>query len=153
MTLCNLLSINLFKYMKKSIFQLNRLLIFVLLISGCDVKMPRQLEYYKLSFNDSLDLDVKKTSSFSNVIVINDSLMLNDKCILIYDNYNPKWIFEKTNSKVIYKKDTIFSPIISDVVPPYKFIKNKDSKVFQIIKANDTMTFYLEPIEYQPFYW
>lgn len=113
---------------------------------NCENGKYNAKDLYYLNFTDSLTLDVTKTAIHGKVFFLNDSVVLYKSSKLIYENYHPKWLFDKTEKKK-YFYDYVYSPEIFEIEPPFKIIKTEKSDVFQVIKKTDTLLFYFETFD------
>lgn len=113
---------------------------------NCDRKKYNENKLYYFNFRDSLTLNVTKTATHGKAIVLNDSVVLYKNSTLIYENQSPNQLFEKTK-KEDFLYDSIYSPKVSEVDPPYELIKTEKSNIFQVIKNTDTLFFYFESFE------
>ena len=127
--------------------KLSFLFTIIALFSNCILKNQKPFNLYKLNFKDSLVIDVVKTSIHNKALIINDSVVLYKTSRLIFESYNPRWLFEKTKNKKLLNEEYIYAPDISEVDVPYKLIKCKKSNIFQIIKNQDTLNFDFENID------
>ena len=137
--------------MKKKL-SLFAIIIITTLFDNCTFNKQKKFNLYRLNFTDSLSINVVKTSILSKGLVINDSVVLYKTSRLIFENYNPKWLFEKTKNKVLFNEDYIYAPDISEVDVPYRLIKYKKSNIFQIIKNRDTLDFDFEKFDKVDYY-
>lgn len=130
--------------MKKKLSLLFAIIAILTLFNNCILNKQKPFNLYKLNFTDSLTINVVKTSIYSKALVINDSVVLYKTSRLIFESYNPKWLFKKTKNKELFNKHYIYAPDISEVDVPYRLIKYKKSNIFQIIKNQDTLNFDFE---------
>ena len=130
--------------MKKKLTLSFSIIAIIILFNNCFFNKQKSFNMYRLNFTDSLTINVIKTSIHNKALVINDSVVLYKTSRLIFDSYNPKWLFENTKNKKLLNKGYIYAPDISDIDVPYRLIKYRKSNVFQILKDGDTLNFDFE---------
>lgn len=130
----------------RKILPLLALTIISTLFVNCN-RNKHKRDFCYLTFRDSVTLNVVKTSIQSKSLLLNDSVVLYKTSRLIYENYTPKWLFEKTKNKELVNKVYIYSPNISEIEAPYKLIKHNKSNIFKIIKERDTLYFDFEDFD------
>lgn len=133
--------------MRKNLALILFLTLIALLFFNCNRKKSIKNSYYYLNFKDCLTIKVIKKSIDGKGMFLNDSVVLYKTSKLIYENQNPKWLFEKTKNKEFLENEYIYSPEVSEIEAPYKLIKQKNSNIFQIIKNSDTIYFDFEDFE------
>ena len=117
-------------------------LLSITLIVSCCTNTSKVNDYNILNYKDKFSITVKKIDEKNNYLILNDSFIIDKENNLIFENYTPKWLFEKKakiENKIIY-------PTLFDIKEPYKILKDENSNLFQLIKNKDTMNFYLAPI-------
>ncbi len=119
------------------------LLILIFVNISCSNKEKTQ-KFHRLNYRDSFDIDVQSIQNKKNVLVLNDTFIIGKKCKLIFEEYNPKWLFEETNQRELINGEYVFSPKIFEIKIPFKLKKAKESNVFNLIKNQDTLEYYLE---------
>lgn len=107
---------------------------------------------YSVSTNLFINKAETKTK-FSQILVLNDSIVINPDCLMVYDSHQPKWIFKKTKNKEVYKGQELIYPKISDVDVPFQLVKCANTNFFLVIKRNDTLCFYLDELDYENIYF
>ncbi|GGD21329.1 hypothetical protein [Flavobacterium orientale] len=132
--------------MKKKISTFLVLLFLASFFVNCNGKKYDENNFYYLNFKDSLTIKVTKISNHSKALVLNDSVVLYNFSELIYENYHPKWLFDKTKKeKFLY--DYIYSIEISEIEAPYELSKTEKTNVFQVVKNTDTLLFYFQTFD------
>ncbi len=99
---------------------------------------------YFLTFKDNLEVEVIKIDISQKALILNDSIVLYRNNRLIYKKNEPIWLFDKTKTLKGLKGEVLYAPIISEISPPYKLLKNKNTNTFQVIKEKDSLLFYLD---------
>lgn len=123
---------------------LNKISFFIIVVHvfSCN-NIRKDNNYQILNFRDAFNINVKRIKDKRLVLILNDTFIINKTNPLIYNDYNPKWLFKRTNQKKVEDKKALMTPKITDVEPPYKITKEKESNVFVLIKNTDTLRFYL----------